>query len=80
MRVLCSVDDVELHVSKDALSRSNLLAEMHSCDPEGCAKVRCDSRTWKAWLADDAANIRDVKMVLAVLEVRLWHNLLQRCC
>jgi hypothetical protein len=70
MRILCSFDDVELHVPEDALSRSHHLAELHSCDPDGCAKVRCDSRTWKAWLADDAEMIRDVNLVLAVLEVR----------
>jgi hypothetical protein len=66
MRILCSVDNVELHVSVDALSRSLILAEMHSCDPEVCAEVRCDSRTWKAWLTDDAAMIHDVKLVLEV--------------
>jgi hypothetical protein len=70
MRVLCSFDNVELHVSEDALSRSLYLAQMHSCDPEGCVKVRCESRTWKAWLSDDAAMIHDAKEVLAVLEVR----------
>lgn len=70
MRVLCCLNSVELHVPEHALSRSILLADIYSSDPEGCAPLPCDRRTWEVWLSDDAAKIHDVEVLLAVCEVR----------
>jgi hypothetical protein len=73
MRVLCSVDNVEVYVSEYALSRSPLLADVvSSCVPEGSVQLPCDSRTLEAWYLGDTATIHDATRILAVLEVRCW--------
>jgi hypothetical protein len=72
MRILCSLDNVELDVSEHALLHSHLLADIASQDPEGVVQLPCDSRTWEAWQSRDTAPIHDATMMLAVFEVRCW--------
>jgi hypothetical protein len=69
MRVLCSAGNAEQNVSEHALSRSLLLADINSFDPEGIAQLPCDKRTWEAWLMDDPSRVHDMELLLMVFEV-----------
>jgi hypothetical protein len=68
MRILCR-DGIELPVSDVAVSRSPLLLDVHTLDPEGCAELPCDSRTWEAWVANEPTLIKDVKLLHDVVAV-----------
>jgi hypothetical protein len=69
MRVLCSVDNTEQNVSEHALSRSLLLADINSLDPEAVAQLPCDNRTWETWLMGDPSRVHDMELLLVVFEV-----------
>lgn len=69
MRIICRQDGFELSVPDAALSRSPLLSDINALDPEGCAELPCDSRTWKAWVEDEPTGIKDVKLLHDVVEV-----------
>jgi hypothetical protein len=69
MRIVCLQDGIELAASDIALSQSPLLSDIHSLDPVACAELPCDSRTWKAWVADEPTLIKDVKLLHDVVEV-----------
>jgi hypothetical protein len=80
MRLCCDVDRVIVLVPASALSRSKLLIDIYSGDPEGCAIVPCDSRTWTAWLADDPARGNELlpELFVAVLRVCPVHTITMR--
>jgi hypothetical protein len=44
---------IELSVQKSDLSRSPLLSDMHSVDPEGRVELQFGSSIWKVWVAND---------------------------
>jgi hypothetical protein len=69
MRVLCAVDDTELHVPAHAFQRSLLLADISSWDYNGFVPLPCDKRTWEAWLTGDPTGIHDTDLLLKVFEV-----------
>jgi hypothetical protein len=69
MRVLCSADNTEQNVSEHTLSRSLLLADINSFDPEAITQLPCDNRTWEAWLMDDPSRVHDMELLLMVFEV-----------
>jgi hypothetical protein len=69
MRVLCSVDNTEQHVSEHALSRSLLLEDINSFDPEAVAQLTCDNRTWETWLMGDPSRAHDMELLLVVCEL-----------
>jgi hypothetical protein len=45
MRVVCCQDGIDFSVSESDLSRSPLVPDFHSLDPEGCAELQCGSIT-----------------------------------
>jgi hypothetical protein len=69
MRVVSREDSIDVPVSGDALSRSRILADIYSVDPEGCVQLPCSSKTWEAWLSGDPDRISDPELLLAVFEV-----------
>jgi hypothetical protein len=70
MHIVCNCDGARFDVSESALSRSELLADLHSCDPDGGVYLPCDSHTWQAWLSDNIVGHRDdLNLLLKVLRV-----------
>jgi hypothetical protein len=71
MRIVCTDNEI-LIVDQSALLRSAVLSVMHKVDPEGCARLPCDTKTWRAWLTDDPSPMTTdtMELFVSVLKVR----------
>jgi hypothetical protein len=71
MRIVCSDDDISI-VDQSALLRSAVLSDMHQVDPEGCVRLPCDTKTWRAWLTDDPSPMtaETIDLFVSVIKVR----------
>jgi hypothetical protein len=71
MRVICK-DNVISIADQSVLLRSAVLSDMHQLDPEGCVRMPCDTKTWRAWLTDDPSRMTKdtMEMFVSVLKVR----------
>jgi hypothetical protein len=73
MRIVCTDNEIPI-VDQSALLRSAVLSVMHKVDPEGCARLPCDTKTWRAWLTDDPPPMTTdtMELFVSVIKVRLY--------
>jgi hypothetical protein len=71
MRIICE-DNVISNADQSVLLRSAVLSDMHQVDPEGCVRMPCDTKTWRAWLTDDPSRMTadTMKLFVSVVKVR----------
>jgi hypothetical protein len=71
MIIVCT-DNEKSIVDQSALLRSAFLSDMHQVDPEGCVRMPCDTKTWRAWFTDDPSPMTADTIELFVSVIKVW--------